>query len=78
MNIKEEVNFINLYTKVFYCMLSVFEIRLLQSGTFNIEVLYLLVIHRVLWNGNSVKSGKGHYNNYNYCCITVKLKQVLF
>ena len=26
---------------------------------FNIEILYLIIVHRVLWKGNSRKSGKG-------------------
>ena len=41
----------------FCCMLGLFEIRLIQSRTLNFEILHLLVIHRVLWNENSVKSG---------------------
>ena len=40
----------------FHCTLSV---KLFQIGTFITEILYVIIIHRVLWKWNSVKSGKG-------------------
>ena len=36
------------FVSKFYCMLGVYKIRLFQSGAFNIEMLYLLIIRRVL------------------------------
>ena len=32
---------------------------LMAVGPFNNEILYVLIVHRVLWNGKSMKSGKG-------------------
>ena len=45
--------------KTFHWMLGVLEIRQFLWGTFNIETLCLLIIHRVLWSRNCMKSGKG-------------------
>ena len=33
--------------------------KLLPVFSFNIKILYLLIVHRVLWKRNSMKSGKG-------------------
>ena len=39
-----------------YCTLS---IESYQIRTFNIEIHYVLIVHRVLWKRNSTKSGQG-------------------
>ena len=36
-----------------------FYLRALLRGAFNIELLRLLILHRVLWNGSPMKSDKG-------------------
>ena len=43
----------------FYRTLGVFEVRLFKLGAFNIEILYLLIVQRVLWSGDSMKRSKG-------------------
>ena len=55
INIKEGVKLIRFYIKVSlhaFCVI-------LSNRDFNIEILYVLVVHRVLWKGKSMKSGKG-------------------
>ena len=47
----------NQLEKVKFCCTLLVEF--FKIGTFNIEMLYMLIIHRVLWEGNSLKSGKG-------------------
>ena len=50
----------------FYRTPEMFEVRLFQVGTFNIEVLYLLIVHRVPRSRDSVKKGKGATSGWVY------------
>ena len=43
----------------FYRTLSVLEVELLQVGTLNIEIIYVLIAYTVLQSRNSMKNGKG-------------------
>ena len=43
----------------FYRKLRALEVELLQVGTFNIEIIYVVIVYRVLQSRNSMKSGKG-------------------
>ena len=53
------IELLKLLKPKFHCTRGVLEIRVFQWGTFTIEILCLLIIHRILWSRNCMKSGKG-------------------